>query len=136
MMKRYAIYGVIGWFIEVIWTGFSSALRGDWRLVSRTYLWMFFIYGLAVILEPVHQYIRDYYWWVRGIIWTVVIFSIEYMTGFLLDIVIGSCPWSYAQVSPFSTVSGYVRFDYAPAWFVAGIAFERIHDYMKRIGIY
>ncbi|MGI6685469.1 MAG: putative ABC transporter permease [Bacillota bacterium] len=135
MIKRFAIYGVIGWFIEVIWTGFGSALSGDWRLVSRTYLWMFFIYGLAAFLEPVHERIRQYFWVVRGIIWMVVIFFVEYTTGYLLDIIIGSCPWDYTNDSPFATADGYIRLDYGPAWFVAGLFFERVHDYLKRVGI-
>lgn len=135
MIKRFAIYGITGWFIEVIWTGLTSALMGDWRLVSRTYLWMFFIYGLAVFLEPIHEHIRHYSWLVRGIIWMVAIFSLEYTTGFMLDLVIGSCPWSYAKATPFSTVSGYVRLDYAPAWFCAGLLFEKLHDYLGRVGI-
>ena len=135
MIKRYAIYGIMGWFIEVIWTGLFSALMGDWRLVSHTYLWMFFIYGLAVFLEPVHERIRHYFWAVRGIVWMVAIFFLEYTTGFLLDVITGSCPWNYAGKTPFSTVSGYVRLDYAPAWFGAGLLFEKVHDYLERAGI-
>jgi uncharacterized membrane protein len=62
----------------------------------------------------------------------VVIFFLEYTTGFILDVLIGSCPWNYANNTPFSTVSGYVRLDYAPAWFGAGLFFEKVHDYLKR----
>jgi len=93
---------------------------------------MFFIYGLAVFLEPVHDAIRGYSWVIRGIIWMVAIFFIEYITGYFLDLVVGSCPWNYARTTPFSTISGYIRLDYAPAWFAAGLAFEKVHDFLHR----
>ncbi|ATW26276.1 putative ABC transporter permease [Candidatus Formimonas warabiya] len=135
MINRFVFYGIIGWCIEVIWTGLASLLRGDLRLVSRTYLWMFAIYGLAVFLEPLHERVRQYSWMVRGTVWMVVIFFIEYTTGYILDLVIGACPWNYARDASLATFRGYIRLDYAPAWFAAGLAFEKIHDYLKRIGI-
>lgn len=126
MLKRFIIYGLLGWCIEVFWTGMGSLFTGDVKLTSTTYIWMFFIYGLAVLLEPIHNSIRSWPIALRGGIYTVVIFAIEYSTGLLLRILIGVCPWDYSS-SPFS-ISGIIRLDYAPAWFAAGLLFERAHD--------
>lgn len=135
MISRYAIYGLIGWCTEVVWTGLGSAFQGDWRLVSRTYIWMFFIYGLAVFLEPLHEQIRSFSWVVRGIIWAAAILCIEYVTGYLLGLVVGRCPWDYSGATLFTVPGGYIRWDYAPVWFGAGLLWEQVHDYLKKIRV-
>ncbi|KNY27003.1 putative ABC transporter permease [Pseudobacteroides cellulosolvens] len=124
MIKRYIIYGLIGWNTEVIWTGMHSLMVGDLRLSGFTNLWMFFIYGLAVFLEPIHDIISRWRWITRGIIWVLVIWGIEYATGFILENIINLKPWLYS--GPYA-VDGLIRLDYAPWWFAAGLIFEKIH---------
>jgi len=80
----------------------------------------------AVMLEYVHEEIRPYKWWARGVIYMTLILSIEYFTGYFLDYLVGACPWDYTGNS--LSVKGYIRLDYAPVWFGAGLLFEQIHD--------
>lgn len=124
MIKRFIIYGFIGWGIEIIWTGLSSMLQGDKGLSGFTNLWMFLIYGSAIFLEPIHDIIYGWKWPIRGIIWVVMIWGIEYTSGLILLSVLKIYPWHYS--GPYA-VDGLVRLDYAPAWFVAGLIFERVH---------
>jgi len=56
----------------------------------------------------------------------ILIFFVEYTTGYFLENLVGVCPWDYSD-KKFS-VNGYVRLDYAPVWFSAGLLFEQIHD--------
>jgi uncharacterized membrane protein len=126
MIKRFVLYGLAGWCVEIFWTGFGSLLMMDVKLTGRTYIWMFFIYGLAVFLEPVHNRIRNLPVLVRGGVYTVLILSAEYLTGWLLSILIGVCPWDYGT-SRYS-INGFTRLDFAPAWFAAGLLFEKYHD--------
>lgn len=135
MIKRFLLYGITGWCMEIIWTGLGSALQGDLRLASHTYLWMFLIYGLAVFLETLHDAIRECSWQVRGLIWMIVIVSLEYFTGFLLDTIVGACPWDYSKNAPLS-LYGYIRLDYFPVWFMAGLLFERLHDFLTPKRVY
>ncbi|MFZ7103049.1 MAG: putative ABC transporter permease [Peptococcaceae bacterium] len=130
MLKRFLFYGTLGWITEVMWTGLGSLLQGKWTLDSHTYLWMFPIYGLAVFLEPVHEEIRSGRWWVRGLVYMVLIFAIEFSTGYLLTAFIGQCPWDYS--GSFFSWRGFIRLDYAPVWFTAGLLFEQIHDQFVR----
>lgn len=133
-MIRFALYGFIGWIAEIVFTGFHSLLAGSLSLTGHTYLWMFPIYGLAAFLEPVHDRIRTVPWPVRGVIWVGAIFIIEYLTGWLLKVAIGVCPWDYTGITPFA-VEGFIRLDYFPVWFAAGMLFEQIHDYLdSRLG--
>ncbi|MEJ6951081.1 putative ABC transporter permease [Natronospora cellulosivora (SeqCode)] len=129
MLSRFIIYGLIGWCLEIFWTGLGSIIRGDAKLQGWTYLWMFPIYGMAVFLEPVHNSIRSWPILLRGGVYTLFIFCIEYICGWILKRTIQVCPWDYSK-SPFA-IKGYIRLDYAPAWFVAGLLFERLHDLLK-----
>ncbi len=135
MMKRFIIYGFVGWIFEIVFTGTGSLLRGSLSLTGYTYLWMFPIYGMAVLLEPVHDSIRSAPWPIRGMIWVSLILFIEYISGWLLRTSIGICPWDYSGSSPY-VVDGFIRLDFFPFWFTAGLIFERIHDFLDYISIY
>lgn len=133
MYKRFIIYGTLGWALEIFWTGMSSLFSGDMQLYGYTYIWMFPVYGLAVALEPLHYNIRTLPWYIRGLIWAISIFIIEYTTGWLFRILLGSCPWDYSS-SPFN-IDGVIRLDFFPAWFIVGLLFERVHDKLEQINI-
>lgn len=124
MGKRFFVYGLLGWSLEICWTGLNSLMNGDVRLMGFTNLWMFFIYGCAIFLEPIHDRIREWKWLVRGILWVIIIWGIEFTSGLLLYRVLGVYPWVYT--GPFA-IQGLIRLDFAPAWFLAGFLFEKIH---------
>lgn len=134
MINRFIIYGFLGLIAEVLFTGIGDLFRGSLRLSSHTYLWMFPIYGLAVFLEPLHKHIRSSLWLLRGLMWAVVIFGIEYFSGWTLNSIISMCPWDYTGSSPYS-INGYIRLDFLPVWFLGGLIFERIHDYLDNIQV-
>ena len=126
MGKRFIIYGLLGWCMEIFWTGLYSLIKGNVKLIGWTSIWMFPIYGLAILLELVHNKIRDLPIIERGIIYTLIIFFIEFSTGWILSTTLGACPWDYSS-SAFS-IYGIIRLDYAPFWFIVGLLFEKIHD--------
>jgi len=131
ILKHFVIYGCLGLFIETVWTGLGSAVRGDKNMKCRTYLWMFFIYGMGVFLEPAHEFIRGFFWIYRGFIWAAIIFAIEYATGSILKFTIGNCPWNYdSEGEVLTSVKGIIRIDYLPVWFCVGLLFERVHDFI------
>jgi len=109
--------------MEVFWTGMGSLLNKDFKLRSNTSIWMFFIYGMAVFLEPIILLIAPLPIVLRGLVYMLSIFTVEYITGSVLrqaDL----CPWDYTGCR--FAVQGLIRLDYAPAWFVAGLIFERV----------
>ena len=133
-MIHFVVYGIVGWCLEIIWTGAGSLLDGDVCLTAKTYLWMFPIYGLAIVFEPLHDVIRLWSVWGRGSVWVLLYFAFEYLTGWILSIILGTIPWDYSRAT--LNIHGLIRLDYAPAWFVAGIVFEKIHDWLDRVRIY
>ncbi len=124
MIKRFFIYGLIGLSMEIIWTGLGSLLSGDIRLEGFSNLWMLPIYGSAVFLEPIHDIIAKWKWPLRGILWVAIIWGIEYTSGFLLIHTLHIHAWFYKGTF---AVDSLIRLDYAPAWFAAGLLFERLH---------
>lgn len=118
--------------MEIVWTGLGSLLGGDLRLTGNSNIWMFFIYGCAVLLEPVHDAIASWKWPIRGLLWTVLIWGMEYGSGLLLYVILGVHPWIYT--GPLA-IDGLITLAYAPAWFGAGLLFERVHRMLDRYGI-
>ena len=123
MIRRFVLYGLCGMLIEVFWTSLNSLIKGDRRLTGQTYLWMFPIYGSAVFLEPLCFAVSDMNFAVRGIIYMVCIFAAEFLSGYLIESVVGVCPWDYNKAR--YNVCGIIRLDYAPCWFVVGLLFEQ-----------
>jgi len=82
-------------------------------------------------MEPVHDKIRSWPWVLRGIVWVLIIWAIEYLTGGAIRQVTGVSPWDYTGSSRWE-VDGLIRLDMAPFWFVTGFLFERLHDLLER----
>lgn len=128
-MIRFFIYGFIGLTLEVTYTGLAALVQGDWSMPGFTFLVMLPIYGLAVFLEPVHERIRPLPWWERGLIYLFIIWGIEYLSGFLLQLFLGACPWKYTD---FLNIQGLITLRMAPEWFLAGLGFEALHTMLNR----
>ncbi len=45
--------GITGWCLEVVFTSAESVMARDWRLIGRTSLLMFPIYGMGALLAPI-----------------------------------------------------------------------------------
>ncbi|HJC48561.1 MAG TPA: hypothetical protein IAA04_10965 [Candidatus Lachnoclostridium pullistercoris] len=125
--------GVAGWCLEVMFTAAESLARGDWKLMGRTSLIMFPIYGMGAFLGPIGR-LADR--WIgdgdisrrdrmvrHGMLYMVLIFLTEYTTGAWLT-TRGICPWDYS--GRHSNVNGLIRLDFAPLWFGTGLLFENL----------
>ncbi|TJX14221.1 hypothetical protein E9840_06980 [Tissierella creatinini] len=127
MLLRYIFYGLLGVSLEIFFTGFLSLLKNDLTLEGKSYIWMFFIYGLSVFLEPIHDKIRNENILVRGLIYTVLIYIVELYSGSLIMKLIGECPWSYKDSI---NVDSIINPEFLPIWFALGLFLERVHDFL------
>ncbi len=127
MIKAYIIFGILGWLMEILWTGFNSLLKKDLKLISNTSIWMFFIYGMASFMAPICKMIAPFPVIIRGGVYVVCIFAAEFIFGSLLKR-INICPWDYSKYK--YNIKGVIRLDYAPVWFVAGLIFETVYKYI------
>ena len=110
----------------------------DWRLMGRTSLLMFPIYGMGAMLAPIGRGVDR---WLKvdpadglsvkdrilrhGMLYMVLIFVVEYAAGFWLR-GRGMCPWDYT--GRHSNINGLIRLDFAPLWFGTGLLFEMISN--------
>ena len=126
--------GVAGWCMEILFTSMESIAAGELRLMGRTSLLMFPIYGLGAFLGPLGRLLDGWLgdrgslklsdmFWRHGVNDMVLIFLVEYVTGFFLKSA-GICPWDYTGRG--LNVDGLIRLDFAPCWFGAGLLFEQI----------
>ena len=121
--RDYITCGLLGWCFEVFWTGLGSLIHKDPKMTSTTSLLMFPIYAMAVVIKPVSKVLSHSNVVFRGIVYTMMIFIVEYTSGSILK-AFGACPWNYEHAK--YNISGLVRLDYAPAWFAVGLIYEKL----------
>lgn len=109
--------------MEILFTGLHSVRNKELTLSATTSLWMFPIYGMACFLSPVCKILEGKNTFIRGTIYTLCIFAVEFLSGSFLR-KHHACPWDYSHAK--YNLKGIIRFDYAPLWFGAGLAFEKI----------
>lgn len=130
MWIRFLVYGILGWCLEIVWSAAGERIRGkqsDWRLLGHTSLWMFPLYGLlAPLYEPLHDAIRPWHWFMRGVVYLLGIWLVEYVAGWLLRRLTGKCPWDYSHLR--GHLHGLVAWEYGPVWFAFGLVLEPVHD--------
>ena len=115
--------------MEVFWTGIASLFKGDTALMAHSSIWMIVIYGMAIFLEPFQKMLKDKNWFIRGIIYMLLIYFTEYITGFALDI-LDIKVWEYKD--PLN-INGYITFTFAPLWFAAGLFFEKVRIWLDNV---
>lgn len=121
--KNFFICGLTGWCMEIIFTSLGCVATGDLRLIGQTSIWMFPIYGAAMLVEPLYSKINKLPTLCRSFIYSIGILIVEYITGSFLRL-LSACPWDYSNAT--YHINGIIRLDYLPYWMAAGLVFERI----------
>ncbi|MFG6333027.1 MAG: hypothetical protein K1W28_14650 [Lachnospiraceae bacterium] len=123
MRQNFLRCGMLGWAMEIFWTGLHAFRVRNLKLTGKSSLWMFPIYGSAAFLTPVVQRMKNTPLFKRGLVYMSCIFLGEYVSGILLKRK-NMCPWDYSR-TPYH-YRGVIRLDYAPVWFLVGLLYERI----------
>lgn len=123
MKQNFILCGLTGLFMEIFFTGMNSLLHQDYSLTGHSSVLMFPIYGAAVIFGPLSRRLQGKSFLLRGCIYTICIFLMEFLSGALLQL-LQICPWDYSG-DP-TNIAGLIRLDYAPFWFAASLILERV----------
>lgn len=115
--------------MEVFWTGIASLFKGDTALMSHSSIWMIVIYGMALFLEPFQNMLKNKNWFIRGLVYMLLIYFTEYITGFILDI-FDIQVWRYTDIL---NINGYITGTFAPLWFAVGLFFERVRLWLDNV---
>lgn len=130
VLQRVIAYGFLGVLIEVVFTGCSSLIRRNWNATSTTYLWMIPIYGFGGWLMETTNHAFDLPGWISAVIYTVEIFAVEFVSGFILRKAIKRCPWDYGAGK--YTIMGLIRLDYFPFWYILSLGAHYFHPIIIR----
>jgi len=129
------IFACVGVAIEVIFTAVSGFIKTrNLKLTGYTYLWMFPIWGIAAPLYAlVYPQIVHWNFAFRCLVYALILYVLEYGSGWLLRLALGECPWEKNYLESRWNVHGLIRLDYFPAWFVAVFFFERLYLALQSI---
>lgn len=123
MKNNFIKCGITGWCLEIIFTSLECIKKHDITFTGHSSILMFPIYGMASFLSPVAKALNKQKFWIRGGVYTLLIFTTEYLSGWLLTRH-KMCPWDYSKCK--ANIHGLIRLDFAPLWFGTGLLFEQI----------
>ncbi|MCH2022526.1 MAG: hypothetical protein MK207_08625 [Saprospiraceae bacterium] len=130
-------FACLGITNEICFVAITNLINGDticnstrWSLTGKTYVWMLPIYCLIPLLAgPIIKKTSHLFLLYRLLLYTFLIFLIEFITGFLLEQLTGSCPWEYNNGWH---ILGYIRLDYLPAWMLFSYCIEYLYLYLEK----
>jgi uncharacterized membrane protein len=126
---------MIGWCCEVFFTGLHSAIiERNVKATGTTYLYMLPIYGSTMFgFEKFREILvlASLPLAVRVLFYLILIYAVEYSSGWLLRKITGHCPWQYPKGK--WVVDGLIRLDYLPFWFAAVWMIEPIIDWLSKV---
>jgi len=93
-------------------------------LYGQASLWMFFVYGGITLfgIEPAYARIRHWPVVARGLVYMLIILTLECATGWALVALTGYEIWFYEDGA--LTVLRYTSLAIAPMWFIVGLVAE------------
>ena len=127
---RAGVFACVGVAFEVAFTAVAAWRQsGDLRLMGKSYVWMFPIYALAYpALALLHPLLGGWTLPLRGACYVLLLYAVEFLSGWLLRRLTGRCPWDYGSAR--WAVRGLIRLDFAPAWLLVTLLFERLYLFL------
>ncbi len=118
-------------FFTAVYDTIQAMPNHNWKLEGHTYIWMAPIYAIIPLTFPwMYEKMKNIHIFFRSIVYMIGIFIVEFIAGFLLEQIIGVCPWDYTGTSPYE-IMGYIRLDYTPAWMIFGVIVEKFLLYIN-----
>ncbi|MBI5624444.1 MAG: hypothetical protein HY924_11755 [Elusimicrobia bacterium] len=123
------LFACVGTTMEVVFTALADAAKTrSSRLMGYSYVWMPPIYALIpVFFSLLHPLLEGVILPLRVGVYTVILMSVELLSGLALRRLLGEAPWEPAYRGKRWALAGLVRLDFAPAWFLACLVFERLY---------
>ncbi|OGP12970.1 MAG: hypothetical protein A2053_01995 [Deltaproteobacteria bacterium GWA2_50_8] len=123
LLLQFILFGILGWTTEILYTGFKNLLKNrDYMLFGRTSFWILPVYGTIALFFPIVQsYVHHWRWPFRGLVYLLVIWSIEYVSGEFFKRILRKPVWHYTSRW---SIHGNVNLLHAPLFFGFGLIVE------------
>lgn len=126
----------LGMTSEVFFTAFTALFTGNpinnkplAAMAGTTYVWMAFIYALIPILGILfHHNVAHWKVWYRLPFYVILLYFVEFTSGYLLKLITGSCPWEYKSGWH---IMGLVQLQFFPAWLLFTWMVERLYIFIN-----
>ncbi len=127
MILLLVLFACVGVAFEIVFTALMDFPKTrSLRLKGYSYIWMFPLYALIpVFLCFLWPHVGPWPIAARLGFYVVLLYIVEYATGWILRWTTGQCPWDYGNHR--FAVQGVIRLDYAPAWALAVFLFEYLY---------
>lgn len=131
------LFACVGITVEIFFTAFYDVVKNlqtgspiDWSLTGKSYVWMAFIYGLIpFILKWIYPFLTKFNLFIKAAIGVIFIFIIEFISGWLLEVITGKCPWEYTEGWH---VMGYIRLDYTLFWYFFALGVILLYQTLEK----
>lgn len=129
------LLGFTGLGLETVFTAALDFPRTkDRHLLGYSSIWYWPLYALAPAYFQVFQGVLfPLPLMVRGLVYMVSFFAVEYVSMGALRLLLGSSPSEESYYKSRWNVHGLIRLDFAPAWFVAGLLFETFFRFLRHL---
>ena len=133
----YVFFACFGVTTEVCFVAIRHLISGVgyceepvWALTGKSYIWMIPIYMcIPLIGKLLFTYCRKMSRLIRISLYTLILLTVEFISGFILEILTGACPWLYTSGWH---LMGYIRLDYIPAWMFFLFIVEYLYLYLEQ----
>ena len=126
----------LGMTSEVFFTAFMALYKQKAfcgkpliSMTGFTYVWMAFIYGLIPILGVLfHHNVAHWKIWFRLPFYVVLLYFTEFISGYILKLITGSCPWEYKDGW---NIMGFIELQFFPFWLFFTWMVERLYIFIN-----
>lgn len=117
--------------LVLIWTGGLSYVLIEFMWRGYSHWTMFFVGGVAFwMIGCINEYIDwDMPLWKQMAIGSLIITCLEFISGFLINIVLGWQVWDYSDL-PFN-VLGQICLPFSIIWFFVSLPAIIVDDYLR-----
>ena len=133
---RFMIFALGGMLGEVFYHSALAAWAGDWNLHGHSSPWMMLDYGLmGVILMPMARRLIKFGFPlpVRALVYMLVIYFVEYVSGVIFTWGFGLRVWSYEGI-PYN-LHGQIMLYSAPGWYLLGLLGEYLYRKVDAVAV-
>ena len=129
VLQRFVAFGMLGLLIENLFTGLWQIVHGDFTGRTKSYLWMFIIYGIGGLSIELISSLTHYNIFIKAVLDTIFIYFLEFTSGWTTEFIFGKCLWKYMDPKSETevhrrSIMGMVRYDYCLLWYGLAVVFE------------